>query len=77
MSDRKDTCASCRYWDNNAARGGVSTTGLCRRRAPAPRILKEKDDRMRAAPVWPETGSAEWCGEYQSYPVPQKYEVTE
>lgn len=55
---QRDTCATCRYYeDYPAGEGDDSFTGACRRHAPAP---------VKGAPslLWPHVLQSDWCGEW-------------
>ena len=68
----EDSCYTCRFWID----GGCGVDGQCRRHPP--RIVDaavEKDlrsgewaavrEEMWHYTVWPETLSADWCGEHE------------
>jgi len=72
MTDRKDTCAACRFFERHDCplpRG----TGICRRRPPT---QTERDElvcyghpdqfKRVSSTAWPQVSEQDWCGEFQS-----------
>lgn len=60
-SDPRETCGHCRYFDTM-----IGLPQLCRRHPPS----AEGD-----WPGWPETGPADWCGEFAPIMVPDRKEA--
>jgi hypothetical protein len=62
-------CATCDYWQRQGE--GVSSKGLCRRKAPVPfgsgyvvAGAQGRPDLISVA-VWPKTAPDDWCGDGQ------------
>lgn len=53
------TCSTCRFWDPTESR----QRGLCRRNAPRSHLGPAGMD-VPVQAVWPETLSADWCGQH-------------
>ena len=63
MTDRNDTCGTCRFWDQDE---DVRERGICRR--DAPRIdasIANRMGRPACYGLWPGTTAYDWCGEHQ------------
>lgn len=66
-----DDCGHCRFWNPF----GVSVKhplgngeGRCQRRSPATVVLHPNTYvgvKQWAEPIWPTTGTADWCGDYE------------
>jgi hypothetical protein len=57
----RNTCISCRYWDQKNTKGPDRDMAECRRYAPR----EERDGTDAISPFsWPVTKSNDWCGEY-------------
>ncbi len=68
-----ECCFNCHFWEHqDNPMAGVDGSGVCRRHAPVTiyglirwdRGPKTDDDGLDAAPVWPETKSDDWCGDF-------------
>lgn len=68
MSERKETCATCRFWLRNED----ARLGECRRRAPAPATV---DTETHDSPpnawwaYWPVVEETDFCGEWAPPPI--------
>lgn len=66
MSERKEICENCRYWDSE--QGTHKGLGECRKSFPmiVERLMKEGDiDSVYYATCWPETYDNGWCGKWR------------
>lgn len=52
------SCSKCAYWKNVSA-----SKGECRRNAPKS-VVFTVDEKTRFETRFPETASADWCGEF-------------
>lgn len=67
-------CGSCRWHDvrglyefhAGVAREGMGGLGFCRRRPPQFDPSNEPRTEDSAWGVWPETGEADWCGDWET-----------
>lgn len=62
MTDRKDTCANCRFfrhWPNHP--DGTQDRGDCRKYAP------------KLGGRWPGVEKTDWCGEHEALPEARNY----
>jgi len=73
MTKPKGYCKECRYWDpenwDNEDAPGYKVRGewgLCRRRSVVPAKLLAENELDED--WWPETTSADWCGEFEPDP---------
>lgn len=63
MSDRLDTCGTCRFFARHD-----SEQGACRRRGPSVISVTQEDEAGTSTvsmSVWPMIGEKDWCGEYE------------
>ncbi len=67
MSERRERCETCRFWDSPHV--DQQEDGLCRRHAPRCFPRKEESETLRY-PRWPLTLNDEWCGEWQPLDPP-------
>lgn len=70
MTDRMDTCATCRFFHWSTATSVTTSYGECRRRAPV--IMDRGYDHAHQGRVhestteWPMVTGEHWCGEYEA-----------
>lgn len=63
MSERVETCVSCRFWERRIDGYKI---GQCRKKAPNP---SSQDNECA---WWPTTGEVDWCGEFKPKQKPGK-----
>ena len=65
MTDRMDTCASCRFFKRFPDMVGADE-GECRHRSPEVHArLLSLDQAPVYGATWPPVQAVDWCGEYQ------------
>jgi hypothetical protein len=63
VSDPKECCDSCRFWERGLDKG----VGFCCRYPPTVVVFGGVVSKgEEAAEVWPETLSIDWCGEWEA-----------
>jgi hypothetical protein len=59
-----ERCTTCQYYDRQRRGEGATTTGQCRRQAPALSPLNQKSYMIEG--VWPTVRDDDWCGEWKA-----------
>ena len=69
MSERKERCETCRFWEEVVQKLGRA--GDCRRYPPAlPLTAGQPCGDDDALGMFPVVGFKAWCGEWQAMPLP-------
>lgn len=65
MSERKEICENCRYWDDESML--VRKAGMCRKHPPTivdGFLIAGDYTSVVKASVYPETYPTDWCGDW-------------
>lgn len=62
----RETCGTCRFWDQYGGDDPEVRTGLGRCRVKSPTAVATTNSiGARQSTIWPQTFDHDWCGEWQ------------